>query len=264
MKKIALIALCLFISGCSVSGGKTPSGSLNEIGITNFICETIKWHQYWFEKWDKKLINAYTKHGKMDLKVISAHSKSDNKTNLEVYNAELNCIFYLTEENDFLYLQRIEEDADLKPVGKNVKDYFAERYNSSTEKKLVMSGVCNDFVDMDKNVVLDEAKRNITKGIIQDFIENTKTFEKIPPKLKEMIKKGDRLTVYAGFFYNNYPDIVLFVKEVPLLVRVTKDSENNILMNNVIFKNKTSSYNYAVNKILTKGNQFIWKNNEVE
>ncbi len=264
MKKVLILICCLCFIGCNIKEAKLPKSSPYESKIAGFICKTIKWHQFWFQKWDKKMIDDYSKLSKVELMIITTYSNNDNITHLEVYNPNLNCIFYIAEENNFLYLQRMEDDADLKPTGKNTKEYFTDRYNSSVGKHYTLNGKCNDIAATDKDFIFDETKTNLTKAVIQEFIENAKTFEKIPRKFKRMLKNGSKLTVYVGNYYDDYPNLILLVQDVPCLVVVTRDHANNIIMNDVINKDENLLDKYLIKKVLNNGTKFVWKSNSVE
>jgi hypothetical protein len=256
--------LCFFVLGCNFNESKTTKVSFNDTNISSFLCKTIKWQQFWFERWNKKLIEEYFKRDEVDIEITSLYSDAGKKTYYEIYSPELNCIFYMFDENNTLYLNRIEWDSDLKPVGKTVRTFFAENFNLRNGKKMSLSNRCNIDILRDKELDYDDTKIYVVKKIVKEFIENSKTFEKIPLKLRDSVKNGNELTIYVGKFYNDYPDIVLLIKEVPFLAMITRDSKNEIMMNHIFDKNNLTTYNDSIKKVVSNGTKLTWKNDEVE
>ncbi len=228
---------------------KFDTKGINEKIVYDFVCKTLLWNQYWFNKWDNK-ISANTK-------MLNIRMSYENRKSMVFYYVcvdEIKTTINLIEKNNYLSLGNISNY-----LFKNTEfyKYDYQKFGNANMIKATIGLTCKDVT---KFSGLNKTKEQLLIAILTKiFTQNDGNYLKL---LKENSKNGDTFKIRVGDFQMDYPDIYYYIEGTNCFGMVQKDNEGNLISFNgdcIMDAEKK----YAISKINKNGFTFVWENNTI-
>lgn len=271
MKKTKFLAICLFIFIFAIACHKKDvKPELKEKELVDFLYKTIKWQQFWFNRWDNSIVEKLL-NKRQNIGVVTRWYSINNKwMEYYIYIEELKSIICIRGNNyRSLRMCGIDDDTYFKETEyKTARDYFYKMYYYCEKIKEIKVGFKPEKIfDPEKENNFDFNKEKIVEKVMLEFFQNSVTFEGKTPQY-EKILKNRRAIIRVGNFYLDYPAIVFYIKncmgDKPCPGEIIRDINNEVIANGFYDSEKDiEKYKYTIDKLNKYGAWFVWENNKV-
>lgn len=237
-------------------------GTSNEIqydkkALSEFICKSLIWNQYWFNKWDNKTFNKLLDSKDCIVDINTSQEKSGVIYH-DVFVDQLKSVLHIENSNNYLNLMYVNNynNKDFEYYKGDFDNIF-ENYKITDFTKVQISINCKDVINFKplnenkKTLIIRLFKKLITKEYIENLNDGLVASKHV-----------NTLNICVSNSDESYPDIYYYIDSYPLIGMLKINVQNEVFWNKLY--NISDEYKYLKKKLDKEGFWFIWKNGEIE